>query len=57
MHNSWWMHHELAGTGKMPSLKAVIHHQLEFVRAYREIVDWTSNREEALRTMAICCLA
>ncbi len=54
--NLWYMG-KLAGTGKLPSLKALIDHQFEFVRAFQEIVDRPNSQEEALRNMAIRCLA
>lgn len=54
--NLWYMG-KLAGTGRLPNLKSLIDHQLEFARAFQEIVDRPNGQEEALRSMAIRCLA
>lgn len=54
--NLWYMG-KLIGNGKLPALKALIDHQLEFIRAFEEIVDRPNEQEEALRSMAIRCLA
>lgn len=54
--NLWYMG-KLMGGGRLPSLKALIDHQLDFVRAFEEIVERPNEQEEALRAMAIRCLA
>jgi DNA polymerase-3 subunit delta len=54
--NLWYMG-KLIGEGKMPSLKRLIDHQQEFIRAFEEIVERPNEQEEALRSMAIRCLA
>ncbi|MBC2606764.1 DNA polymerase III subunit delta [Pelagicoccus albus] len=54
--NLWYMGKLISG-GKFPTLKALIDHQLEFIRAFEEIVDRPNEQEEALRAMAIRCLA
>ena len=54
--NLWYMG-KLVGGGKLPTLKALIDHQLDFVRAFEEIVERPNEQEEALRAMAIRCLA
>lgn len=54
--NLWYMG-KLIGTVKLPSLKKLIDHQLEFVKAFEEIVERPNEQEEALRTMAIRCLS
>lgn len=54
--NLWYMG-KLIGSGKLPVLKALINHQLEFIRAFEEIVERPNEQEEALRAMAIRCLA
>ncbi len=54
--NLWYMG-KLAGGGKLPTLKALLDHQLEFIRAFEEIVERPHEQEEALRAMAIRCLA
>ena len=54
--NLWYLG-KLAGTGKLPTLKALLDHQLEFVRAFEEIVERPNEQEEALRAMSIRCLA
>lgn len=54
--NLWYMG-KLIGTGKLPTLKALLDHQLDFIRAFEEIVERPNDQEEALRAMAIRCLA
>lgn len=54
--NLWYMG-KLVGSGKFPPLKALIDHQLEFIRAFEEIVERPNEQEEALRAMSIRCLA
>lgn len=54
--NLWYMG-KLIGGGKLPALKALIDHQLEFIQAFDEIVERPNEQEEALRAMAIRCLA
>lgn len=54
--NLWYMG-KLIGGGKLPALKALINHQLDFIRAFEEIVERPNEQEEALRAMAIRCLA
>ncbi len=54
--NLWYMG-KLVGSGKLPTLKALLDHQLDFVRAFEEIVERPNEQEEALRAMAIRCLA
>lgn len=54
--NLWYMG-KLIGERKMPSLKRLIDHQSEFIRAFEEIVERPNEQEEALRSMAIRCLA
>ncbi|MDQ8201729.1 DNA polymerase III subunit delta [Pelagicoccus sp. SDUM812003] len=54
--NLWYMG-KLAGTGRLPTLKALIDHQLDFITAFEEIVERPNEQEEALRAMAIRCLA
>ncbi|EDY82602.1 DNA polymerase III, delta subunit [Verrucomicrobiia bacterium DG1235] len=54
--NLWYMG-KLIGAGKFPPLKALIDHQLEFIRAFEEITERPNEQEEALRAMAIRCLA
>ena len=53
--NLWYMG-KLIGTGKMPTLKRLIDHQQEFIRAFEEIVERPGEQEEALRNMTIRCL-
>ncbi len=54
--NLWYMG-KLLGSGKLPKLKALLDHQLDFIRAFEEIVERPSEQEEVLRAMAIRCLA
>ncbi len=54
--NLWYMG-KLVGGQKMSSLKRLIDHQGEFIRAFEEIVERPNEQEEALRNMAIRCLA
>lgn len=54
--NLWYMG-KLVGDRKMPSLKRLIDHQGEFIRAFEEIVERPNEQEEALRNMSIRCLA
>ena len=54
--NLWYMG-KLLSTGKLPSLKQLVDHQFEFIRAFEEIVERPNEQEEALRAMAIRCLA
>ncbi|MCH6258252.1 DNA polymerase III subunit delta [Puniceicoccaceae bacterium K14] len=54
--NLWYMG-KLAGESKLPSLKRLIDHQQEFIRAFEEIVERPNEQEDALRTMAIRCLS
>lgn len=54
--NLWYMG-KLVAVGKLPSLKALIDHQLEFAQAFLDIVDRPNDQEEALRGLAIRCLA
>lgn len=53
--NLWYMG-KLVGEGRMPSLKRLIDHQQDFIRAFEEIVERPNEQEEALRNMAIRCL-
>jgi DNA polymerase-3 subunit delta len=54
--NLWYMG-KLLGARKMPSLKRLIDHQGEFIRVFEEIVERPGEQEEALRNLAIHCLA
>lgn len=54
--NLWYMG-KLLGARKMPSLKRLIDHQGEFIRVFEEIVERPGEQEEALRNLAIRCLA
>lgn len=54
--NLWYMG-KLAGEGKLPTLKRLIDHQQEFIRAFDEIVARPNDQEDALRTMSIRCLS
>ena len=54
--NLWYMG-KLLGARKMPSLKRLIDHQAEFIRVFEEIVERPGEQEEALRNLAIRCLA
>lgn len=54
--NLWYMG-KLIGSGNLPKLKALLDHQLDFIRAFEEIVERPSEQEEVLRAMAIRCLA
>ena len=53
--NLWYMG-KLMGTAKLPSLKRLIDHQLEFIRVFEEIIERSDEQEEILRNMAIRCL-
>jgi len=54
--NLWYMG-KLLGAQKMPSLKRLIDHQGEFISVFEEIVERPGEQEEALRNLAIRCLA
>lgn len=54
--NLWYMG-KLAGEGKLPTLKRLIDHQQEFIRAFEEIVERPNDQEDALRSMSIRCLS
>ncbi|MEM9157802.1 MAG: DNA polymerase III subunit delta [Verrucomicrobiota bacterium] len=54
--NLWYMG-KLMGEGRLPTLKKLIDHQQEFIKAFEEIVERPNEQEEALRNMAIRCLA
>lgn len=54
--NLWYMG-KLLGARKMPSLKRLIDHQGEFIRVFEEIIERPGEQEEALRNLAIRCLA
>ncbi len=53
--NLWYMG-KLISAAKLPSLRSLIDHQLEFIRAFEEIIDRPDEQEEILRNMAIRCL-
>jgi len=48
---------KLASEAKLPKLKDLIDHQLEFAKAFEGIVERPNEQEEVLRDMAIRCLA
>ncbi len=54
--NLWYMG-KLVGERKMPTLKRLIDHQAEFIRAFEEIVERPNEQEEVLRNLSIRCLA
>lgn len=54
--NLWYMG-KLAGERKLPTLKRLIDHQGEFIKAFEEIIERPNEQEEALRNMTIRCLA
>lgn len=54
--NLWYMG-KLVSEAKLPKLKNLIDHQLEFAKAFEGIVDRPNEQEEVLRDMAIRCLA
>ena len=54
--NLWYMG-KLVGERQLPTLKRLIDHQGEFIKAFEEIVERPNEQEEALRNMAIRCLA
>ena len=54
--NLWYMG-KLLGAGRLPSLRSLVDHQLDFIRAFEEIVERPKEQEEILRAMAIRCLA
>jgi len=54
--NLWYMG-KLAGETKLPKLKCLIDHQLEFANAFEGIVQRPNEQEDVLRDMAIRCLA
>jgi len=54
--NPWYLG-KLAGPGKLPPLKSLIDHQLEFARAFEELISRPNEQEEIIRTLAIRCLA
>jgi DNA polymerase-3 subunit delta len=54
--NQWYLG-KLIGAAKLPTLRRLIDHQQEFVRAFEEIVRRPHEQEEVLRAMATRCLA
>lgn len=54
--NLWYMG-KLVSERQLPTLKRLIDHQGEFIKAFEEIVERPNEQEEALRNMAIRCLA
>lgn len=53
--NPWYLG-KVVGTAELPSLRRLIDHQLEFTRAFEEILAPGADQEEVLRAMAIRCL-
>lgn len=54
--NPWYLG-KVVGNAELPSLKRLIDHQLEFTRAFEEILAKDADQEEVLRAMAIRCLS
>jgi len=54
--NPWYLG-KLAGPGKLPPLKSLIDHQLEFARAFEELIARPNEQEDVIRALAIRCLA
>jgi DNA polymerase-3 subunit delta len=54
--NPWYLG-KVIGNAELPPLKRLIDHQLEFTRAFEEILARDANQEEILRAMAIRCLS
>ena len=54
--NPWYLG-KVVGTAELPSLRRLIDHQLEFTRAFEEILAPGADQEEVLRAMAIRCLS
>ncbi len=53
--NPWYLG-KVVGTAELPPLRRLIDHQLEFTRAFEEILAPGADQEEILRAMAIRCL-
>lgn len=54
--NPWYLG-KVVGTAELPPLRRLIDHQLEFTRAFEEILAPGADQEEVLRAMAIRCLS
>lgn len=54
--NPWYLG-KVIGNAELPALKRLIDHQLEFTRAFEEILARDADQEEILRAMAIRCLS
>ncbi|MBE2216227.1 MAG: DNA polymerase III subunit delta [Opitutaceae bacterium] len=54
--NPWYLG-KVVGTAELPALRRLIDHQLEFTRAFEEILAKDADQEEILRAMAIRCLS
>ncbi len=54
--NQWYAGKLVAG-GRLPPLRRLIDNQLEFVRAFEEIIRRPNEQETVLREMAVRCLA
>jgi len=52
-----WYAGKLVGGARMPSVRRLIDHQQEFVRAFEEIIRRSDEQEAVLREMAVRCLA
>ena len=53
--NPWYLG-KVVGQAEMPPLRRLIDHQMEFTRAFEEILAPGADQEEVLRAMAIRCL-
>ncbi len=53
--NLWYLG-KLASGGALPTLRKLIDHQKEFVRAFEEILDRPNDQEGILTAMAVRCL-
>jgi DNA polymerase III subunit delta len=52
--NPWYLG-KLAGAAKLPSLRRLIDHQMEFMAAFEELIRRPAEQEEVLREMAMRC--
>ncbi len=55
--NPWYLGKLLGPPGRLPGLRALIDHQLEFARAFEGILSRPREQEEVVRGMVIRCLA
>ena len=54
--NPWYLG-KLIGNAKLPPLRKLIDHQLDFARAFEQMIERPNEQEEVIRAMVIRCLA